>query len=191
MTEQTPLLKYQDNLPVTAVTAAILDNQISEQDRQLRQGQERVIKQEERVLEYLSEGAREILLHEQQVKELKGVKEHLEELSAKLDKEIAAKQKEHRRKVEQEMSLLERCREYLQTQKQEVEKEHQKLYEKTRIRRVNEDVFKLQGELEKALRDQRLMGMIADNYVKEINKRKQSEEPSGKPKTPDGTARGT
>ena len=37
-----------------------LDMQISEQNRQIREGQERIIRQEEKVIEYISEGAREI-----------------------------------------------------------------------------------------------------------------------------------
>ncbi len=72
-----------------------------------------------------------------------------------------------------------------------VDQERQKLSEKTRIRRVNDDVIKLQGELDKALRDQRLMGMIADNYVKEINRRRQNadEITAVKPKTPEVSGR--
>ena len=135
-----------------------------------------MIKQEERVLEYLSEGARDVQRHELQVRELQAVKEHLEEVSARLDKEIGQRLKEQGRKLEQEESLLDRCREYLEAQKVEIQRERQRLEEKTRIRRVNEDVLKLRMELEKAMRDQRLMGMIAENYVKEINKRKQTEE---------------
>jgi hypothetical protein len=47
-----------------------LDHQISYQDRQIREGQEKVIKQEEKVLEYISEGSREVQMYQEQVREL-------------------------------------------------------------------------------------------------------------------------
>ena len=154
-------------------------------------GQERVIKQEEKVLEYLSEGSREVQVYEQQVRELELVKEQLDSRLARMDQELVVRGKEQGRKVEQEVSLLERCREYLASQQAAVDQERQKLAERTRVRRVNDDVIKLQGELDKALRDQRLMGMIADNYVKEINRRRQNadETTTIKPKTPEGSGR--
>ena len=72
-----------------------------------------------------------------------------------------------------------------------MDQERQKLAERTRIRRVNDDVIKLQGELDKVLKDQRLMGMIADNYVKEINRRRQNadETTTVKPKIAEGSGR--
>ena len=60
-----------------------------------------------------------------------------------MDQELILRGKEHGRKVEQELSLLERCREYLATQKAVVDQERLKLAEKSRIRRVNDDVIKL------------------------------------------------
>ena len=105
-----------------------------------------------------------------------------------MDQELVLRGKEHGRKVEQEVSLLERCREYLASQQAAVDQERQRLAERTRMRRVNDDVIKLQGELDKALRDQRLMGMIAENYVKEINRRRQNADET-KPKTPEGSGR--
>jgi len=50
--------------------------------------------------------------------------------------------------------------------------ERKKLNSKTALRRIPDDVLKLRIELEKALRDQGLMAMIADNYDKEIKRRK-------------------
>ena len=128
-------------------------------------------------------------MYQEQVRELEQVKDRLDERITKLDQDLLLKSKEHARKLDQESSLLERCREYIQTQKAILDDEKSVLADKTRIRRVNDDVLKLQSELDKALRDQRLMGMIVDNYVKEINKRKQIEEAGlTKPKTPDGSS---
>lgn len=50
--------------------------------------------------------------------------------------------------------------------------ERKKLNSKAAIRCIPDNVLKLRFELEKALRDQGLMAMIADNYDKEIKRRK-------------------
>lgn len=55
--------------------------------------------------------------------------------------------------------------------------ERKKLNSKTALRRIPDDVLKLRIELEKALRDQGLMAMIADNYDKEIKRRKLALDP--------------
>ena len=55
-------------------------------------------------------------MYELQVRELELVKEQLDSRLAKMDQELVLRGKEHGRKVEQEVSLLERCREYLANQ---------------------------------------------------------------------------
>jgi hypothetical protein len=53
-----------------------------------------------------------------------------------------------------------------------VSEERQIVAEKRNIRGVNEEVQKLRRELDKQEREAQLMGMIADNYHKEIARRK-------------------
>ena len=51
-------------------------------------------------MEYLSEGARELVMYEDQLKDLEGIKEHMDSLLAKIENELTLKAKEHSRKID-------------------------------------------------------------------------------------------
>lgn len=55
-----------------------------------------------------------------------------------------------------------------------VSEERKRVNEKRVHRRVDEEVEKMKKELEKVQREAQLMEMIADNYQKEISRRKGS-----------------
>ena len=77
------------------------------------------------------------------------------------------------RKIEFEQSLVERQREYVAIELgKRVEEERKKLAVKRAHRRVDEESEKLRQVLEKAEREAQLMAMIADNYQKEIARKK-------------------
>lgn len=69
--------------------------------------------------------------------------------------------------------MLERQREYVASELgKRVEEERKKVAVKRAHRRVDEESEKLRQVLEKAEREAQLMGMIADNYQKEIARKK-------------------
>ena len=69
--------------------------------------------------------------------------------------------------------MLERQREYVASELgKRVEEERKKVAVKRAHRRVDEESEKLRQVLEKAEREAKLMGMIADNYQKEIARKK-------------------
>ncbi len=69
--------------------------------------------------------------------------------------------------------MLERQREYVASELgKRVEEERKKVAVKRAHRRVDEESEKLRQVLEKAEREAQLMGMIADNYQKEISRKK-------------------
>ena len=85
-----------------------------------------------------------------------------------------ARERELQRKIEFERSLVERQRDYMKQGElaKKVSEERKIVAEKRNIRGVNEEVQRLKRELEKQEREAQLMGMIADNYHKEIARRK-------------------
>ena len=69
--------------------------------------------------------------------------------------------------------MLERQKEFVACELGRRVNEERKIVEDKRSkRRVDQEVEKLKGELSKAERDAQLMGMIAENYEKEIARRK-------------------
>jgi hypothetical protein len=93
--------------------------------------------------------------------------------AASLSSDFNAREKEWLRKIEFEQSLLERQREYVASELgKRVEEERKKVAVKRAHRRVDEESEKLRHVLEKAEREAQLMAMIADNYQKEIARKK-------------------
>ena len=69
--------------------------------------------------------------------------------------------------------MLERQKEFVACELGRRVKEERKVVEDKRSkRRVDQEVEKLKGELSKAERDAQLMSMIAENYEKEIARRR-------------------
>ena len=102
-------------------------------------------------------------------------REALDEEYAQIGSDYHAREKEWLRKIEFEQSLLDRQREYVGCELgKRVAEERKKVAAKRMNRRVDEESEKLRHVLEKAEREAQLMGMIADNYQKEIARRKAS-----------------
>jgi glutamate mutase epsilon subunit len=99
--------------------------------------------------------------------------ESLKAEEAEVDSFHSARERELQRKIDFERSLVERQRDYMEQElAKKVSEERKIVAEKRNIRGVNEEVQKLKRELEKQEREAQLMGMIADNYHKEIARRK-------------------
>lgn len=99
----------------------------------------------------------------------------MDEEYAQIGSDYNAREKEWVRKIEFEQSLLERQREYVGCELgKRVAEERKKVAARRMNRRVDEESERLRHVLEKAEREAQLMGMIADNYQKEIARRKAS-----------------
>ncbi len=101
----------------------------------------------------------------------------MDEEYAQIGSDYNAREKEWVRKIEFEQSLLERQREYVGCELgKRVTEEKKKVAARRMNRRVDEESERLRHVLEKAEREAQLMGMIADNYQKEIARRKAANE---------------
>jgi hypothetical protein len=142
------------------------------QEAQIKQGHSLIFDRHDQVQSVILECNEECRLSQEQAAALASRLAELATVEAGLEEERALKEREWAKRIELEKSLLERGKEFILGEQAQIE-EWRKRREQARVKKraVPDEIIKLRNELEKVTRDNNLLGIIAENYEKEIARR--------------------